>query len=340
MKKLLTFAVFVFSLSFPSTVHAACSTYSNKGFYDGGGWVSFNNNGRAQQLISSGQASDILSIDENGNGFLFNTDISFACTKPSLIIQSSGSRGLFIPGKYNHLSSRDDLVYKLNSWMSANPVVDLTTTTTTTVPSTTTTTTTTTTTVPVTTTTVRSTTTVPTTTVAPTTTTVAPTTTTTTVAPTKTIQVVSNPITTTTTTTIIPTTTTVAPTTTTTVAPTTTTTVFRSTTTTTTISLQQIQQKNEDYEASCASQTWSVNGCVIVPQWKYVWVQKTYTKKIRTGTICKDGKRSTATGSRACSWNGGVRKPIEYPKSYTRNVKHKCWLNKNTNTYNKNCIAV
>lgn len=203
MKKILAFAVFVCALSFPSVAHAACSTYSYIGIYDSGGWVNFNDNTRAQQLISSGQASNILSIDENGNGFLFTTDTYFACTKPVLTVQSSGSRGLFIPGRYNHLGTQSitnkwlDLANKLNSWMDSNPVVAPTTTTTsttttipavtittttTTIPSTTTTSTTTT--IPSTTTTVRPTTTTSTTTAVPpttvllTTTTVRPTTTT------------------------------------------------------------------------------------------------------------------------------------------------------------------
>lgn len=182
MKKLLAFFVFICSLSFPSVARAACSTYSYIGTYDGGNWVNFSDNTRAQQLISSGQASNILSIDENGNGFLFTTDTYFACTKPVLTVQSSGSRGLFIPGRYNHLgtqSTRDkwlDLANKLNSWMASNPVVPPTTTTTTTVLPTTTTV------AKVTTTTVALTTTTTTTTFASTTTTtstVAPTTTTT-----------------------------------------------------------------------------------------------------------------------------------------------------------------
>ena len=124
---------------------------------------------------------------------------------------------------------------------------------------------------------------------------------------------------------VLPTTTTVPPTT---IANTTTTTILT-------------EQENEDYEASCASREWSVNGnCVIVPQWKYVWEQKTYNAQIRTGALCYSGKTSTAKGSGACSHDGGVKNWIYFYKTSTSNVKYKCWLNKNTNTYNKNCIAV
>jgi hypothetical protein len=77
-----------------------------------------------------------------------------------------------------------------------------------------------------------------------------------------------------------------------------------------------------------------------IPQWKYVWINKTHTKQIRTGALCYSGRRSTATGSGACSWNGGVKNWIYYSTKSTSKVKYKCWLNKNTNTYNKNCIAV
>jgi len=77
-----------------------------------------------------------------------------------------------------------------------------------------------------------------------------------------------------------------------------------------------------------------------VQPWKYVWEQKTYNVQIRTGALCYSGKISTATGSGACSWNGGVKNWIYFNKTSTSNVKYKCWLNKNTNTYNKNCIAV
>jgi len=161
MKKLLAFAVFICSLSFSSVAHAACSTYPYKSnYYDGGGWVNFNDNTRAQQLIVSRQAEDILYIDENGDGYLFTNDTYFSCSKPRLTVQSSGSRGLFISGQYNHLGTQSikdkrlDLANKLNSWMDSNPVVVPTTTTTTT------------TTIPPTTTTVRPTTTTSTTTVA------------------------------------------------------------------------------------------------------------------------------------------------------------------------------
>jgi len=146
MKKILAFAVFICSLSFPSIAHAACSTYPYKSnYYDGGSWVNFDDNTRAQQLISSRQAEDILSIDENGDGYLFTNDTYFSCSKPRLTVQSTGSRGLFIPGQYNHLGTQSirnkflDLANKLNSWMSSNPIVVPTTTTTTTVPPTTTT---------------------------------------------------------------------------------------------------------------------------------------------------------------------------------------------------------
>ena len=145
MKKLLAFAIFICSLSFSSVAHAACSTYPYKSnYYDGGGWVNFNDNTRAQQLIVSRQAEDILSIDENGDGYLFTNDTYFSCSKPRLTVQSSGSRGLFIPGQYNHLGTQSikdkrlDLANKLNSWMDSNPVV-VPTTTTTTIPPTTTT---------------------------------------------------------------------------------------------------------------------------------------------------------------------------------------------------------
>ena len=77
-----------------------------------------------------------------------------------------------------------------------------------------------------------------------------------------------------------------------------------------------------------------------VQPWKYVWKEKTYNAQIRTGALCYSGKISTATGSGACSWNGGVKNWIYYNKTSTSNVKYQCWLNKNTNTYNKNCIAV
>jgi len=147
MKKLLAFAIFICSLSFSSVAHATCSTYPYKSnYYDGGSWVNFNDNTRAQQLISSRQAEDILSIDENGDGYLFTNDTYFSCSKPRLTVQSTGSRGLFIPGQYNHLgtqSTRDkflDLANKLNSWMFSNPIV-VPTTTTITIPPTTTTTT-------------------------------------------------------------------------------------------------------------------------------------------------------------------------------------------------------
>jgi hypothetical protein len=77
----------------------------------------------------------------------------------------------------------------------------------------------------------------------------------------------------------------------------------------------------------------------VVP-WKYVWMNKTSTKQIRTGALCYSGKTSTATGSGACSHNGGVKNWIYFNKTSTSKVKYKCWLNQNTNTYNKNCIAV
>ena len=101
------------------------------------------------------------------------------------------------------------------------------------------------------------------------------------------------------------------------------------------------EQENKNYESSCASQTWSVNGdCVIVSPWKYVWMNKTHTTQMRTGALCYSGKRSTATSSGACSHNGGVKNWIYYSTKSTSKVKYRCWLNKNTNTYNKNCIAV
>ena len=77
-----------------------------------------------------------------------------------------------------------------------------------------------------------------------------------------------------------------------------------------------------------------------VAPWKYVYKQKTSTKQIETGALCYSGKISTATGSGACSHNGGVKKLIYHSTKSTSKVKYKCWLNKNTNTYNKNCIAV
>ena len=77
-----------------------------------------------------------------------------------------------------------------------------------------------------------------------------------------------------------------------------------------------------------------------VAPWKYVYKQETSTKKIKTGALCYSGKISTATGSGACSHNGGVKKSIYHSTKSTSKVKYKCWLNKNTNTYNKNCIAV
>ena len=190
--KLLAFAVLLSALIvFPSSnVNAACSSDSYKGTYSSGLWVKFTDNTRAQQLIFSGQASNILSIDQNGNGLLFTTDIYFACSKPVLTVQSSGSRGLFISGYYNHLGTQSiinralDLANKLNNWIASNPIVLPTSTT---VPSltTTTTTTTTTTVAPI----------ITATTVAPTTTTttVAPTTATTTVAPTTTTTTLSKP---------------------------------------------------------------------------------------------------------------------------------------------------
>jgi hypothetical protein len=77
-----------------------------------------------------------------------------------------------------------------------------------------------------------------------------------------------------------------------------------------------------------------------VKQWKYVWRQNTYTKQIRTGALCYSGRRSTSTGSGACSWNGGVKYWIYYSTKFTTKVKYKCWLNQKTNRYNKNCITV
>ena len=77
-----------------------------------------------------------------------------------------------------------------------------------------------------------------------------------------------------------------------------------------------------------------------VQPWKYVWKEKTSTKQIKTGALCYSGKISTATSSGACSHNGGVKNWIYYSTKSTSKVKYKCWLNKNTNTYNKNCIAV
>ena len=109
----------------------------------------------------------------------------------------------------------------------------------------------------------------------------------------------------------------------------------------TTMTTISTEQENKNYESSCASQMWSVNGdCVIVSPWKYVWMNKTHTKQIRTGALCYSGKRSTATSSGACSWNGGVKNWIYHSTKSTSKVKYRCWLNKNTNTYNKNCIAV
>ena len=77
-----------------------------------------------------------------------------------------------------------------------------------------------------------------------------------------------------------------------------------------------------------------------VAPWKYVWINKTHTKQEKTGALCYSGKISTATSTGACSHNGGVKNWIYYYTKSTSKVKHKCWLNKNTNTYNKNCIAV
>ena len=135
--KLLAFAVLLSALIvFPSSnVNAACSSDSYKGTYSSGLWVKFTDNTRAQQLIFSGQASNILSIDQNGNGLLFTTDIYFACSKPVLTVQSSGSRGLFISGYYNHLGTQSiinralDLANKLNNWIASNPIVVSTSTT-------------------------------------------------------------------------------------------------------------------------------------------------------------------------------------------------------------------
>jgi len=397
MKKLLAFAVFICTLSFPSVAHAACSTYSYIGIYDGGAWVNFNDNTRAQQLISSGQASNILSINENGNGFLFTTDTYFACTKPVLTVQSSGSRGLFIPGRYNHLGTQSitnkwlDLANKLNSWMDSNPVVTPTTTTTsttTTIPTATTTTTT-------------------TTTVRPTTTT----STTTTIPPT-------------TTTTTIPLTTTTSTTTTTIYNPRITycqamithyinsipqwnyanwqqaneplssytssalvypnsyrypvpvngcsslNTIPTTTTTTTTIAAPVVQQQAPSKPIAPAApvpaqpakpQTPTatlpnvqetptatlpnVQAPIVPakPQWKYVTkkVLQTIYSDVRTGAICRSGKTSTATRNGACSHYGGVAKWLTLPpKKVYVNKKYKCYLNKTTNQYTRNCVAV